>query len=154
VEGERHYWSNYMTKDKWIWMPHAGHFIGSRDCRFHLNTYVGGYIVSTVGDYWPRESLRKIHAKTHDPLWLAEYRHLLGDSFDNEYFKRFGYKEVGYGRLYETMVFKAQKQTDGREWDCCPYQMVSAEDVDFEGYNDAVSATKGHMKLCKKWSKK
>lgn len=35
-------------------MPHAGHFIGGNECRFHLNTYVNGYIVSTVGEYRPR----------------------------------------------------------------------------------------------------
>ena len=29
-----------IKKDKWIWMPHAGHLIVGNDCRFHLNTKV------------------------------------------------------------------------------------------------------------------
>lgn len=35
----------------WIWMPHPGHFIAADACMFRLCTYVGGFIVSTVGDY-------------------------------------------------------------------------------------------------------
>ncbi len=31
-------------------MPHAGHWCMRDKCLFHLNTYVGEYIVSTVGD--------------------------------------------------------------------------------------------------------
>lgn len=40
-----------MEKSKWVYMPHAGHFIAGDSCRFRLNTYVGKYIVSTVGEY-------------------------------------------------------------------------------------------------------
>lgn len=39
-----------MKKDKWIFMPHPAHFILSDRCRFVLATYVGGYIISTVGE--------------------------------------------------------------------------------------------------------
>lgn len=42
-----------MKKDKWIQMPHATHFIGSASCHFVMATYVGKYIVSTVGEYYP-----------------------------------------------------------------------------------------------------
>ena len=31
-------------------MPHAGHFICGARCQFKLNTYVNGYIISTVGE--------------------------------------------------------------------------------------------------------
>jgi hypothetical protein len=31
----------------------VGHFIGGNECRFHRNTYINGYIVSTVGEYFP-----------------------------------------------------------------------------------------------------
>lgn len=40
-----------MKKMNWIWMPHAGHFIGGHRCSFKLNTCVGEYIVSTVGEF-------------------------------------------------------------------------------------------------------
>jgi len=39
-----------MKKEKWVWMPHAGHFVCGHRCQFKLNTYVGKYIVSTVGE--------------------------------------------------------------------------------------------------------
>lgn len=70
-----------MTKDKWIWMPHAGHFIAASNCSFRLNTYVGGYIVSTIGEYVPRSGVTG------------------GAEFE----------EIGCDRLYETMVFKSRK---------------------------------------------
>ena len=107
-----------MNRDKWVWMPHPGHFIGSQDCKFFLNTYIGGYIVSTVGEYLP-------------------------DSQN-------GYKRVGCNRKYETMVFKAMKS----KHKCCPYEMKNAEEIDFDGYNTAEDAFKGHYKMCKKWSAK
>jgi hypothetical protein len=34
-----------------------GHFCAADSCRFHLHTHVGGaFCVSTVGDYYPRNS--------------------------------------------------------------------------------------------------
>ena len=41
-------------KDKanWTWMPHPGHYICGSDCRFILNTCVGEFIVSTVGELY------------------------------------------------------------------------------------------------------
>lgn len=44
----------------WKWYGYAGHFIGGRSCAFHLSTRVGGFLISTVGDYFPngkRETL-------------------------------------------------------------------------------------------------
>jgi len=55
-----------MTRrDEWVWMPHAAHLMVGNDCRFHLATYVGGYIVSTVGEYLPGEAACEIRAKAH-----------------------------------------------------------------------------------------
>jgi hypothetical protein len=71
-----------MKKDKWIWMPHAGHFICADRCKFRLNTYVGEYIVSTVGEmYLTLDGEEKLET-------------------------------VGCDRLYETMVFKAVKSNN------------------------------------------
>jgi len=67
------------TQVEWVWMGHAGHFIGSQDCQFHLNTYVNGYIVSTIGEYLPKPEPR-----------------------------RSDWHEIGYGRTYETFVFTAE----------------------------------------------
>jgi len=138
-----------MSKDKWIWMPHTGHLIVGNQCRFHLNTYVNGYIISTVGEWWPERSSREIHAKVHDPKWLTENIHLRGDYFDAAYFKRFGFEEIGCDRIYETMVFNAMKSKDK----CCPYKMKNPSCIDFDGYNDEGDAYKGHLKMCNKYDK-
>lgn len=130
-----------MKKDKWIWMGHPGHFIGARSCGFVLNTYVGKYIVSTVGEYAPETGR---HASEEDLKEVpAAYR---------EWFKIRGFETLGYTRFYETMVFKAGKDDESK---CCSYSAMTADgEKDFKGYNNPVSAYKGHLELCKKWSKK
>lgn len=98
-----------MNKSKWVWMPHAGHYILGDRCKFHLNTYVGGFIVSTIGELWNDQAVRRIHADVHDRSWYVANQHRKGDDFDAAYFKRFGYDEIGADRRYETMVFPAKK---------------------------------------------
>lgn len=139
-----------MTKGKWIWMPHAGHFILGNKCEFRLNTYVGKYIVSTVGQLWNERAVREIHAHVHKPEWLAKNIHLKGDYFDYAYMKEFGYDDIGCDRKFETMVFRAKKSKNK----CCPYEIIVSKCVDSNAYNDSVGAYKGHLKLCEKWSKK
>jgi hypothetical protein len=114
-----------------------------------LNTYIGMYIVSTVGELFPHNEVRKIHAEIYDPVWLRENINLNGNDFDNAYMKKFGFMKIGRDRLYETMVFKAQKSTSK----CCPYKADVSEEIDMEGYNDSGDAYQGHLKLCEKWSK-
>lgn len=41
-------------RSKWKWYGYAGHFIGGKSCAYHLSTRVGHFLVSTVGDYYPR----------------------------------------------------------------------------------------------------
>lgn len=111
-----------MKKEDWIWMPHPGHFCAASSCNFRMNTYVGEYIVSTVGEYVPEANRRSGKLE-----------------------------ELGWNRLYETMVFRAIKSKDP----CCPYRAdVGGGELDMEGYNTAKDALKGHMALCLKWSKK
>lgn len=138
-----------MKKEKWIWLPHSAHLIVGDKCQFHLATYVGKYIVSTIGEYWAEQEVRRIHAKIHNEKWYEENKELKGDYFDNAYMKEFGYEEIGCGRIYETMVFKAKKS----KFRCCPFVIQSGE-VDFKGYNNPKEAFNGHYKMCLKWSKK
>lgn len=67
-----------MTKIEWF--GQAGHFVSAKDCQFHLHTHVGGYCISTVGEYIPRGE------RHPEPIG--------------------GSAKVDRGRLYETMVFK------------------------------------------------
>lgn len=131
-------------------MPHAGHFICGRDCQFRLNTCVGKFIVSTVGEYWPDRQVREIHAQVFNMKWLIENKYRLGDDFNYAYMKQFGFDDIGAGRKYETMVFVAVKDKENQ---CCPWKIDASQSVDFLAANQADEATKNHWDLCKKWSK-
>lgn len=134
-----------MKKADWIWMPHPGHFICARDCRFFLNTLVGNFIVSTVGEYLPDAPIREILASSRKIKLEG-----MGDRRRADYMEKIGYEEIGLDRKYETMVFLAEKT----EHECCPYRAASGHDLDFAGYNDPGEAYKGHLELCEKWSRK
>lgn len=117
-----------MKKDKWIWMPHPAHLCVGNECQFHLSTYIGGYIVSTVGEWWPDSQVREIFASVRG---------------------KFGFKEIGFDRLYETAVFKAKKSKQK----CCPWTVSNYSEFEMVGYNSAEDAYKGHMRMCEKYSK-
>lgn len=134
-----------MKRENWVWMPHPGHLIVGQDCRFHLSTYVGRFLVSTVGEYLPDSGTREILAKSRGIVLEG-----IGDYRRADYMKKIGYETIGYERLYETMVFKAIKH----KGNCCDWRQESGSELDFEGYNESKEATKGHMKMCLKWSKK
>lgn len=118
-------------------MPHAGHFICGHMCQFHRNTYVNGYIVSTVGEYTPHHVFKKRGGER-----------VLETRSDRD---AFAFEELGYGRLYETMVFKAIR-APANERQCCPWRHESGENIDFEGYNDAALANAGHEEMVAKWA--
>jgi hypothetical protein len=138
-----------IPRAEWEWFGHAGHFICARWCQFHLCTKVGGFLVSTVGEYWPDRTVREIHARCTDPQWLDENRNLKGDYFDSAYMKRFGFKEIGCDRKYETMVFKAGARCAAI--DCgCGLPSINGSALETGCYNDAGAAARGHFELCEK----
>jgi len=141
-----------MTPEsEWKWFGHAGHLIVAAWCRYHLCTQIGGYLVSTVGEYWPERPVREIHANIHDPKWLVENRHLKGDYFDAAYMKRFGFENIGCDRKYETFVFRAGKPCDAP--DCgCGLPAISGDELETLSANDAATAGKNHMTLCRKFA--
>jgi len=134
-----------ITKDKWIWMPHPAHFICAEDCKFFLATKIGKYIVSTVGEYFPDAPIREIFAESRKIKLEG-----MGDARRADYMKKIGFEKIGFGRLYETMVFIARKSP---ECNVCPFVIASSSYVDFYGYKTPEEAYKGHMKLCNKYSK-
>jgi len=136
---------------KWKWFGTHGHLCVGRWCRFHMATQIGKFLISTVGEYWPDRPSREIHAQCHDAAWFSENRHLTVDAFDAAYFKRFGYKTIGCDRTYETMVFRAGKPC--AEADCgCGLPEIDGSELDVSGYNSRGDATRGHLKMCKKWA--
>lgn len=38
------------------WYGYAGHFIGGKNCAYHLSTRIGKHLISTVGHYLPKSS--------------------------------------------------------------------------------------------------
>jgi hypothetical protein len=93
-----------MIREKdWHWDGHAQHFIGGRNCEFHLATRVGDFIISTVGEYRPRGNSL--------PDGTGEYSE---------------YTTIGLNRLFETFVFRASKPTG---FDVDVYEEIDREDA-------------------------
>ena len=122
----------------WTWMPHSAHLIVGYDCDFHLATEVGGYLVSTVGEYFPDSQVREIIAKSKNVKLEG-----IGDRRRFDFYKKIGYVEIGLGRPYETLVFESSKSGEK----CCLFKMKTSKEVDFRGYNTAGDAYNGHMEL-------
>lgn len=131
----------------WEWFGNAAHFICGFDCRFHLATLVNGYIVSTVGEYFPDEGSREILASSKGIKLEGR-----GDARKYDFMKKYGYEEIGCDRKYETMVFKAGPVCV-RKGCACGLPEIDGSELDFSGYNDAGAATRGHMAMCKAWAK-
>jgi hypothetical protein len=141
-----------IEASKWKWFGHAAHLIVGSDCRFHMATLIGKYMISTVGEYWPDRQVREIHAKVHDPEWLSENQHRRGDDFDSAYMQRFGYETIGCDRKYETMVFNVHP---GEECKCgCGLPQMDYSEIDASVANEAKAAREGHMKLCAKYARR
>ena len=115
------------------WFGNAGHFCCAQWCRFHLTTLVNGYLVSTVGEY-----VHPMHSKGSEKK-EAEW---LRDNYPGE--------DIGFGRKYETMVFKAGKPCDAPKCSC-GLPSIDGSEIDSHGYNTAKSATEGHMFLVEKY---
>lgn len=140
-----------ISKEKWKWFGSAGHFICAHLCRFHLTTQVGKYLISTVGEMWQEEAVRRIFAKIRDREWLRKNKHLKGDYFDVAYMKRFGFEKIRCDRLYETMVFKADKVCKIKECNC-GIPSINGHELDFLPANTSGEAAQNHMSLCEKYA--
>lgn len=120
----------------WKWFGNAGHFICGQWCRFHLTTQVGTYLVSTVGEYvHPHHGAGSEQGEAE---WLK---------------KNWPGEDIGYGRKYETMVFRAGNPCDSPRCGGCGLPQIDGAELDCNGYNNAGDATRGHMALCEKWAK-
>lgn len=137
-----------MTIDRsvWQWFGNAGHFICAYECRFHLTTQVGAWLVSTVGQYLPDSQVREIAARTRGVVLEGR-----GDAREYDYLRKLGYDDIGHGRKFETMVFRAGEPCS--ELECaCGLPKIDGQELDVEGYNDAGAATRGHYAMCEKWA--
>lgn len=132
-----------IPAEQWIWMGHPAHFIGGFDCRFHMATRIGEFIVSTVGEYLPEHETREMIANLKGAKLIGTGRDRI-----NNYLVKVGFEELGHGRKYETMVFTAEKSK--RDKACCPWVIADGTELEMDGYNEAADAIKGHMRMCEK----
>lgn len=118
-----------------IWMPHAAHFWGGRECQFHLAAVIveKRIIVSSIGEF--------ARSRVYGPEGLARPRN------ESDPFELLSLRP---GHFYETIVFMAKKQNRR----CCPYQIRVKDQVDKLEYKTPEAATAGHMAMIKKWSRK
>lgn len=130
---------------EWRWFGHPGHLCVAHYCRFHLTTLVGHYLVSTVGEYLPPPLVQDILANCRNNPLEGQ-----GDAREDDWMRKFGFEEVGYGRIYETMVFPAGEPCHNRNCNCGLPEILHPE-VDMEGYLTPAAATLGHYELCRKW---
>jgi hypothetical protein len=136
-----------IPESEWRWFGWARHLIVGRDCRFHLATEVGDYLISTVGDYLPDEPIREILAKVRGVVLEGT-----GDDRRADYMKKIGYEEIGCDRMYETMVFKLSQGPCGCGEGCGAREIAEWCEVDFARANTQREATDAHMELCRKYA--
>ena len=110
-----------MAKQDWVWMPHAAHFIAARNCQFRLATAVAG------GKYIVSS---------------------VGDYIPNGKTES---EDVGFGRKYETYVFKGGPPHSENSKCGCVFQPSEWGEIDSLGTNDANEAYANHIELCEKY---
>jgi len=136
-----------IPEKDWEWYGDPGHFICSHDCRFHLCTVIGEYIVSTVGKYFPDAPVREILAESRGIKLTGR-----GDERRNDFLEKIGYEEIGLDRTYETMVFKSGERCNSKGCNC-GMPSIASHELEFSAYNDPKSANEGHLALCYKAAK-
>ncbi len=137
-----------VPREEWEWYGVASHLIVGRDCRFHLATVIGPWLVSTVGEYLPGESVRDILATSRG--YALEGR---GDEREASWLKQNDWEEIGYGRKYETMVFRVgEERCTDADCDCGQPKVTEWSEVDSDVYNLRGDATRGHYAMCEKWA--
>lgn len=120
---------------QWKWFGSPGHFICAKWCRFHLCTQVGKFLVSTIGEY--------VHP-----------RHGKGSEKDEQKWLELNWpgEDIGYGRKYETMVFRTGKPCT-LPGCMCGQPVIDGVELDSRGCNTRQEANANHIELCEKWDK-
>lgn len=132
-----------IPEAQWEWYGLAGHFIMGDYCRFHMTTKIGDVVVSTVGKLWHDAPVRESLAESRGVALVGR-----GDARAADYLNKVGYDEIGFGRKFETMVFR----TEGKCPCGCGLPAIIPSEIDFDGYNEDEAARLGHMAMCQKWA--
>lgn len=137
-------------RSEWEWFGSPGHLIVAEDCRFHLCTKVGPWLVSTVGEWLPDSNSWSIYAESRGIQ--IEGR---GDARRADFKRKIGFLEIGAGRKYETMVFRlTDKRCDIEDCLCGMPLVEDWGEIDSNAYNARGDAQQGHYAMCETWSLK
>jgi hypothetical protein len=109
---------------QWEWFGNAAHFICADRCQFHLATFVGNYVISTVGEMYATEKDR-----------LAGKKTTLGAGDDS---------------FYETYIF----EWNGKRCACgCGLPGIVPTELDGScRWATANEANQGHLAACRRYS--
>ena len=99
----------------------AGHFIAARSCFWRRHTQVGGYRVSSIGNYFPER---------------GGERQTIG---------------AGDDAFFETMVFRIQNEQERGNEGCGCCAVADWSEIDGERYATAGEAQAGHERYIKKY---
>jgi hypothetical protein len=136
-------------RSTWEWYGSAGHLIVASECRFHLATKVGPWLVSTVGEWVPDSASWHIFAESRGVELEGQ-----GDARRADFLNKVGFMEIGFGRKYETMVFRlGDERCTAPECDCGMPVVIDWSELDSDGYNVRGDAQRGHYEMCEKWAK-
>ncbi len=94
----------------------------------------------------PDEAVREIHCEVRGIVLEGR-----GDARLADYMQKVGFQEVGFARLYETMVFHAGKPCEATGCACGLPEL--AGHLETHGYNTSAGAVDGHMDLCSRYAK-
>jgi hypothetical protein len=130
-----------IPQEEWQWFGTPGHLCVARDCRFHLCTKVGPWLVSTVGEWIPPE-------RDRDEAWLEE--NWPGQEVDDAALD--AEDVIGFGRKYETYVFKAGKPCASAKCGRCGLPAQGGPELDSMPANTTGDANRNHLAMCKKWA--
>lgn len=87
----------------WKWYGYGGHFVGSKSCAFHLATRIGGFLVSTVGDYMPGAMPRQTLGASPDSFFETYVFECDGDTEDGDPNIR-SWGEIDGGRYSQSIL--------------------------------------------------
>lgn len=139
-----------VPESEWKWYGSPGHFILAFNCRFHMLTRVGGYIVCTIGENFPDAPVREIMAQSRGITLEGK-----GDARIQDYMQKIGFDPMGASDCkYETLVFPYGH--DCKESSCggCGLPKPSTwTEIDGTRWMTAAEATKGHMGYCRQYAK-
>jgi hypothetical protein len=140
-----------IPREQWEWSGHACHLIVGTECRFHLATYIGDFLVSTVGEWLPEEGTREILAKSRGVTLEG-----IGDARRHDYMMKVGFEEIGAGEpghkaLYETMAFRLNPT---KRLECGCREVADFSEIAVARYDNAKDASNGHETMCRKFAKR